>query len=284
MAATKKKMIGVDLGGTNVRAGLVAQDKLQTLIARPIRNQGTEKEVFADLCTAIDAAGVGKAHGIGIGVPSLVDKRSGVIGDTTNIPSWKSVPLKKKLEKKYGLPVEIDNDANCFTLGEKQFGHGKKSENFVGLILGTGLGAGIISRGKLHSGVQCGAGEFGTIPYLDSVTEAYASGQFFRRFGREGAEVHQSALQGNADALKLWDQYGKHLGFVFKTILYSLAPEMIILGGSVSQAYPLFRGSLENSLSDFAYAGVTKSLKIKVSTKKNIAVLGAASLVLDARL
>lgn len=274
-----KFAIGVDLGGTNVRAGLVTKDKLHTLASQPIRSQGTEKEVFADLCAVIEKAGVAKAGGIGIGVPSLVDQKSGVIVDTTNIPSWQNVPLRKRLEKKYGLPVRIDNDANCFALGEKQFGHGKNSSNFVGLILGTGLGAGIISNGKLHSGVQCGAGEFGMIPYGESIAEHYASGQFFKKHGYDGADLFFKAQEGNREALELFEQYGTHLGFVFKTILYALAPEMIVLGGSVSQAYPFFRFSLDRALADFCYAGVRKSLKVKISTKRNIAVLGAASLV-----
>ncbi|MGZ3694096.1 MAG: ROK family protein [Bdellovibrionota bacterium] len=275
-------MIGVDLGGTNVRAGLVSKDRILALHAQPIRSQGSEQEVFDDLCAAISATGVKKAGGIGIGVPSLVNPQNGTILDTTNIPSWQSVPLKKKLERKFKLPVRIDNDANCFALGEKHFGLGKNSENFVGLILGTGMGSGIISRGLLHSGVLCGAGEFGMISYLDANLETYCSGQFFRRFGRDGAELSAAAARGEQAALDIFAEYGKHLAEGFQIILYSLAPEMIVLGGSVSLAYPYFRAALESRLAEkFVYPGILKKLSVKVSRKPHIAVLGAASLMRD---
>lgn len=278
--ARGKLTIGVDLGGTNVRAGLVSAEKILSLHAQPIRSQGSAAEVFADLCHAIEAAGVNRAAGIGIGVPSLVVQKSGTIIDTTNIPSWQHVPLRHKLEKKFGLPVRIDNDANCFALGERYFGHGRKCESFVGLILGTGLGAGIISGGRLHSGVDCGAGEFGMIPYRDSNFEAYCSGQFFRRAGREGAELSAAAARGEKAALELFGKYGEHLAEAFQVLLYSLAPGMIVLGGSVSRAYPYFRASLEQVLAEkFVYPTVRKKLKVKISRKPHMAVLGAASLV-----
>jgi glucokinase len=270
--------IGVDLGGTNVRAALVDHDHMIRLKEKSIRSQGTEKEVFEDLCTVIDAVFDNQVKGIGIGVPSLVNPDNGVIFDTTNIPSWKKVPLKKWLEKKYKKPVTIDNDANCFALGEKHFGAGKSCENFVGLITGTGLGAGIISNGKLHSGAYCGAGEFGMLPYRDSILEHYASGQFFRRFNKDGATLAQAAKAGDAQAIRIFNEYGEHLAHAIKIILYTLAPEMIVLGGSVSLSFPFFKTALEESLKDFAYSDVLRNLKIKTSKLKNAAVLGAASL------
>ncbi|MGE3262975.1 MAG: ROK family protein [Bacteriovoracia bacterium] len=280
--AKRKLSIGVDLGGTNVRAGLVGDERILSLHQQPIRSQGSAEQVFADLCHAIEEAGARRAGGIGIGVPSLVNSKNGTIFDTTNIPSWQAVPLKKKLEKKFGLPVRIDNDANCFALGESHFGQGKNCENFVGLILGTGMGAGIISRGHLHSGTDGGAGEFGMISYREANLEAYCSGQFFRRHGREGAEVSAAAAAGEVNAKELFFEYGKHLAEAFQIILYSLAPEMIILGGSVSLAYPHFRAALEKSLEEkFVYPSVRKALRVKVSRKPQIAVLGAASLLRD---
>ena len=270
--------IGVDLGGTNVRAALVDNDHMLNLEEKAIRSQGQQEDVFADLCSVIDAVFDDQVKGIGIGVPSLVNPVTGVIFDTTNIPSWKKVPLKKWLEKKYRRPVSIDNDANCFALGEKHFGVGKTFENFVGLITGTGLGAGIISNGKLHSGVFCGAGEFGMLPYRDSILEHYASGQFFRRFGIDGVQLANDAKSGDREALRIFDEYGVHLGHAIKTILYTLAPEMIVLGGSVSLSYRFFEKALVKSLEEFAYRDVATKLKIKTSKLKNAALLGAASL------
>jgi glucokinase len=277
----KKTVIGIDLGGTNVRAGVIKDGKLVKVIAKPIRSSGSKEEVLEDLFAVIDDLKISKIGGIGVGVPSLVDAKTGIIRDTTNIPSWKEVPLRKILERRFKAPIYIDNDANCFALGERAFGHGKACANFVGLILGTGLGAGIVSNGKLHSGVDCGAGEFGTIPYLDGIVEHYASGQYFRQQAREGSELAAAADRGDVEALKLYAEYGRHLGFAFKVILYSLAPEMIILGGSVSGSYRHFEKALRESLGDFAYPSVLKRLKVKVSSRQHIAILGAGTLVHD---
>lgn len=273
--------IGVDLGGTNVRAGLVGHGRLLKLEARPIRSQGRKEDVFEDLCAVIAAVMDERATGLGIGAPSLLDPATGIIHDTTNIPSWKKVPLKRWLEKEFKLPVRMDNDANCFALGERHFGHGRAHGNFVGLITGTGLGAGIVSNGKLHSGVHCGAGEFGMIPYRDSILEHYAAGQFFTRFGSDGARLHVDAEEGDPRALRIFAEYGEHLGFAMKTVLYALAPEMIVLGGSVSRSYKFYKDSLRDSLKDFLYPSVLRGLKIKTSSVKHVAVLGAATLLRD---
>ena len=281
-------VIGVDLGGTNVRAGLVkagrSAGQLAGLEKRPIRAQGTEKEVLEDLFAVIDPLFSRGVKGIGIGVPSLVDKeKGGVILDTVNIPSWKKVALRKILEKRYRVPVRIDNDANCFALAEARFGAGRGCDNFVGLILGTGVGAGIIANGRLVSGAFCGAGEFGTIPYRDGILENYASGQFFRRFGRDGAEVAALAAKGDPEAARLFGELGVHIGHAVQLVLYALAPERIVLGGSVGGALPLYREALGEALRAFAFPKVAEQLELRVSKLKWPGVLGAAGLVMEER-
>jgi glucokinase len=274
----KKFTIGIDLGGTNVRAGLVDDKKILDIAAQSIRSSGSVDDVLEDLFAVIDPVFDKRVLGIGIGVPSLVDTDRGVLFEATNIPSWKKVPLRKILEKRYGVAVVLDNDANCFALGEKYFGLGRESLNYVGLIIGTGLGAGIISNGHLHSGLLCAAGEFGLIPYRDSILEHYASGQFFKRFDWEGAALAQAAKAGDPKALAVFAEYGTHLAFALQLVMYALAPEMILFGGSVSQSFPYFRESLDRGLASFAYPGVLNKTKFKVSKQKEIAVLGAASL------
>ena len=119
---------------------------------------------------------------IGIGVPSVVDTHTGIVYDVQNIPSWKEVAIAQKMQELYKLPVLVNNDANCFALGEYHFGKGKGTKSMVGVTIGTGIGAGIIINGKLYCGPNCGAGEFGMIGYLDKVVEYYASGQFFKLY------------------------------------------------------------------------------------------------------
>lgn len=206
-------LIGVDLGGSNVRAGLVESDRVVKIAVREVRSQGTAEEVLADLRSVLESVLSPGVEGIGLGVPSVVDPASGTIYDVQNIPAWKEVPLKTILESEYRLPVYVDNDANCFAAGEKYFGRGKPYRNMVGLIVGTGLGAGIIANGHLYSGTSCGAGEFGMLPYLDSNFERYASGQFFlKSYGQPGQEFYRKALAGDQEALQVFQEFGRHLG------------------------------------------------------------------------
>ncbi|MCR4396598.1 MAG: ROK family protein [Candidatus Saccharicenans sp.] len=277
-------LIGVDLGGSKVRAGLVESDRVAKIVVREVRSQGSAEEVLADLRSVLESVLSPEVEGIGLGVPSVVDPASGIIYDVQNIPAWKEVPLKAILEAEFRLPVYVDNDANCFAAGEKHFGRGKPYRNLVGLIVGTGLGAGIIANGRLYSGTSCGAGEFGMLPYLDSNFERYASGQFFlKSYGQPGQEFYQKALAGEAEALQVFQEFGRHLGEAVKAIMYAVDPEAIILGGSVSRAYEFFQDAMWQTVSSFAYSIALRRIKIMPSTTDNIAILGAAALYLDSR-
>jgi len=275
-------LIGVDLGGTQVRAGLVENNRLVKIAARVIQSTGTEEEILSDLTAVLDDVFSLEGEGLGLGIPSLVDLETGVVYDVQNIPAWREVPLKRILEARYQVPVYINNDANCFAAGEKYFGLGRSYNNFAGLIIGTGLGAGLILNGRLYSGPNCGAGEFGMLPYLEANFERYASGQFFlKSYGCPGKEFFQRAKAGQEEALKVFEDYGHHLGEAIKAIMYAVDPEAIILGGSVSQSYEFFKDSMLAAISSFAYSLPVKRIEIRVSTTENIVVLGAAALYLD---
>jgi glucokinase len=276
-------VIGVDLGGTNVRAGLIADGRLAEIRSVPVRSHGSEEDVLEDMFCAIDAVMKPGVAGIGAGVPSVIDLATGVVYDVQNIPSWKKVPLKARLEERYRVPVYVNNDANSFAAGEKHFGKIKPYDNAVGLIIGTGLGAGIIANGRLYSGVNCGAGEFGMLPYLDRNFEAYASGQFFGRVhGASGRELASRAAQSDRSALEIFAEFGRHVGEAVKAICYAVDPEIIVLGGSVSKSYPYFRKSLEKTFATYAYSIARERLKIELSETEGIAILGAAALYYDA--
>ncbi len=277
-------VVGVDLGGTNVRAGRVENGRLAEVRSVPVRSRGTEREVVEDMFAAIDAVLRQEVAGIGAGVPSVIDLKAGVVYDVQNIRSWVKVPLKSYLEERYRLPAYVNNDANSFAAGEKYFGKAKPYDHAVGLILGTGLGAGIIANGRLYSGVTCGAGEFGMLPYLDRNFEAYASGQFFERVhGLKGREAAERAGRGDAAALAIFAEYGRHLGEAVKAICYAVDPEAIILGGSVSKSFRFFREAMwETFRATYAYAPAKERLIVEVSETENIAILGAAALYYDA--
>ncbi|MEN6561898.1 MAG: ROK family protein [Acidobacteriota bacterium] len=276
-------VVGIDLGGTNVRAGLVVDGRLADVRSVPVRGQGSEEEVLEDLFGAVDAVMRPGTAGLGAGVPSIVDLKTGTVYDVQNIPSWKKVPLRARLEERYGLPACVNNDANCFAAGEKYFGKLRPHDSAVGLIVGTGLGSGIIANGRLYSGVNCGAGEFGMLPYRDLNFEAYASGQFFRRVhGTTGRDLAERAGRGEARALEIFAEFGRHLGEAVKAVCYAVDPEIIVLGGSVSRSYGFFRDALWETFRTYAYSIARDRLKIEVSEIENIAILGAAALYFDA--
>ena len=280
---TEQKVIGVDLGGTKILAGSVLNDHLISQHKTLVPKGGTESEVLSALYAAIDPLFDAEVAGIGVGVPSIVDAERGIVYDVQNIPSWKKVHLKDLLEQRYKVPVFLNNDANCFAVGEKYFGKGQGYQNFVGLICGTGIAAGLVVHNKLYNGYNCGAGEFGMLPYLDQYIEYYASGQFFQNVHQiDGGLVFQQAQKGDPTALALFQEFGTHLGVAIKTVLYTLDPEVIIMGGSVAQAYPFFEKTMWESIRSLAYPSIVERLTIKISDHPDVAVLGAAALYYNA--
>ena len=280
-----RTILGVDLGGTNARAGLVRSQRLGEVASVAINPQGSVEEVLDQICGLIDRTKSSDIDGVGIGVPSVVDIAKGIVYDVVNIPSWQEVPLKSILEARYAVSVMVNNDANCFALGEKHFGQGVGCRSLIGLILGTGFAGGVVVDGKLYPGKNCGAGEFGLIPYLDSIYEHYCCGQFFpRRVGQTGAEMYRRAVAGDREALEVFAEFGRHLGEAVKTILYAYDPEMIILGGSVRHAFRFFQEAMWESIRSFVFSNSLKSLKIAVSELEHVAILGAAALHYDAEL
>ena len=274
--------IGIDLGGTNIRGGLVSDRNLSSIFSQKVSASGSVDDVLKELFSVVDKLINSSVNAIGIGVPGLVDTEHGIVYDVVNIPSWKQVPLGQLLGDRYHLPVFINNDANCFALGEFYFGKGQGSDSMIGLTIGTGLGSGVIINRKLYAGRNGGAGEFGMIDYLDKYVEWYASGQFFKNvYNTDGETVFKKANEGNKEAIGMYEEMGVHLGNAIKTILYALDVELIILGGSVRHAYPFFSKSVWQSLQNFAFQNAVKNLRIEVSELENSGLLGAAALYFD---
>ncbi len=272
--------IGVDLGGTNMRAGRVENDCLVAQASeRTPKSPKDTAETIDLLERVIRSVWTPEVSAIGIGVPGLVDRQNGVVYNLVNIPHWDVVPLREILEPRFGARVVIDNDANCFALGERVFGVGRQYENFVGLTLGTGLGGGIIQQGRLLADSNCGSGEFGMMPYRDNILEYYCSGSYFMNiWGVDGKTMYERALKGDAEALEAYRQLGEHIAAAVKIVMLAVDPEMIVFGGSVAAAHALFEKSLWENLRDFAYPNSVKRLRIFFSEMENPAILGAASL------
>ena len=279
---TEPKVIGIDLGATNIRAGLVQGAVIANIQSKRINSVGTVEDVLADFYALIDVLIDAEVQAIGVGVPSVVDLAKGIVYDVQHIPSWKEVPLKTILEAKYKIPVFVNNDANCFALGEYHFGKGNGIENMIGLTIGTGLGAGAIVNKHLFAGPNCGVGEFGMVDYLDHNYEYYASGQYFSHvYQLNGEAVFERAKSGDLIAQQYYAELGTHLGNAIKLILYTYDASYIVLGGSVRHAYAYFQKTMWERIKTFAYSHSVANLKIELSELENAGILGAAGLYLD---
>lgn len=271
--------IGVDLGGSNIRVALVDNGTIVKSASEACKSQEKAEIVVNQIIQLIKQVITPSVKGIGIGVPSVVDTVKGIVYNVVNIPSWKEVHLKDILETEFEIPVRLNNDCNCFVLGEHYFGQGKKYSDLVGITLGTGLGCAIVVDNKLLNGNNTGAGEIGEIPYLDNNYEYYCGTPFFVNKNNVSArEIALRAENGDKEALTLWNEYGTHLGNAIKLVVLAYDPPCIVLGGSIANAMSYFQDAMFDSLSDFVYPNSIKKLEIYRSKVKDVAMLGAAML------
>lgn len=273
-------IIGVDLGGTNVRAGVESEGRIDQQRGEIFNNRGSLEDTVDQLVEFIRPLVSPGVTGIGIGVPSVVDVANGIVYNVGNIPAWKAVPLRQILQDALSVPVAVNNDVNCFILGEHRFGAVRGKHTVVGISSGTGLGAGIVIDDQLYHGRNCGAGELGLLAYLDRNIEYYTSGNFFEAVHQLTAiEAHRRALAGDTAAIALWQEFGIHIGHVIKTVVLTYDPEAIVIGGSLSKAFRFFEKAMYISLENFCYPESIRRLEIYQSRDENIALLGAAALI-----
>jgi len=279
-----QKVIGLDLGATNIRGGRIYGNRISQIYSRRVQSAGSVEDVLNDICAIIDLLIEKEAVAIGIGVPSVVDVEQGIVYDVQYIPSWKEVHLKSILEERYHVPVFVNNDANCFVLGEYYFGKGAGVQNFIGLAIGTGMGAGVVINHRLYAGPNCGAGEFGMVDYLDHCFEYYCSGQYFQNvYQVDGQEVFEKAKAGDLRAQQWYAEMGTHLGNAVKMIMYTYDTSLIIFGGSVRHAYPFFSKTMWERINSFAYVKSLAKFRIELSELENSGILGAAGLYYNSK-
>lgn len=272
-------VLGIDIGGTSIVGGkiedgrIVGQSKAGTRASEGGDvSLGVLKSVVAEL---VD----GQTRAIGVGVPSVVDRKTGIVYNVQNIAGWDEVDIRGILEREFGLPVFVDNDANCFAFGEKIFGKGREFSNFVGVTLGTGVGSGIISAGRLLPDANCGSGEFGEVRIGGVKFDDWCGSHFFPdETGMSGAELSALARKGDAKALKAFKEYGRRLSELIKLIVLVLDPEAVIFGGSIAKSFDFFGDAIRANLADFPYPKSIEKLQILASDSNDSGVLGAASL------
>ena len=271
--------LGIDIGGTTIGLGVVQDGKIIRKVSVPSFPAGATLDQTLDYLSE-QIAGIlpAEATKIGIGVPTVVDVEKGIVYEATNIPSWQEVHLKECLEARFPVTVAVNNDANCFAMGAyAAYPKEQKPEVLVGITLGTGVGIGIIDRGRLFGGANCGAGELGCLPFRSGILEDYCSKKFFESRNLISLEMAQAAEKKDPKALALFDELGANLGELVCAVLFAYDPSHIAFGGGVSYNYPYFRKSMEDYMKkNFPYHNTVDRLKIDVFTGGDVLVTGAA--------
>ena len=277
--------IGVDLGGTNLRIAAVNQQgKLLEKVTLGTQVALGRDRVVNDMCAAIQqVAGKhrdsGALLGIGIGVPGIIDMKTGMVHESPNLPDWADYPARNEIEKRLGTRVILENDANSAAFGEKWLGAARDFEDMAMLTLGTGVGGGLVLGGRIWHGMTGMAGEFGhtTVEPNGALCrcgnrgclEAYASATAVVRMAREAMAsgsavalvraadsdsefnakvVYDLAMQGDEGARKVFRQVGRALGIVLSDLVNSLNLPIYVIGGGVSNAWDAFAPSIFEEL------------------------------------
>jgi glucokinase len=302
----KKQIIGIDLGGTNLKLALLDLSfKIRNRETLSTANFSQKESLIAAIVYSVNKIIKNNRLkkidilGAGLGLPGPIDVERGLVHFFPNIPGWNEVNLKKILEKRLKLPVFIDNDANLMALAEYKLGAAKGSKNAVCLTLGTGVGGGIIIEGHLYRGSSFAAGEIGHVPINEKGPECNCGGlaclesyignrrimrKAKRILGRDVSleELSQLAKNNNKKAIKIWTQAARQLGVALVGIVNVLNPDCIVIGGGVANAGRILFDKVEETI--LSRAMIVQARRVKVLKSKlgnNAGIIGAALLVKD---
>jgi glucokinase len=237
------RVIGVDLGGTKILAGLIDADGgMHDTHERPTVTT-SQDALLTELVEAVRSLPHEGVSAVGFGIPSRIDHERGIALGAVNIP-LRDVPFREEMQQRLGLPVGMENDATCAAYSEYRFGAGRGSRNFLMLTLGTGVGGGVIANAQLvHSWTELGHMVIveGGEPCQGSCTgrghvEAYCSGRAADKIAREvlgaGANAHDLVAQRHPALTEI----GRHLGTAIGSLVNIFGPERVAIGGGFGVA------------------------------------------------
>jgi glucokinase len=310
--------IGIDLGGTNIKAALVDKEKgfIQTTTIPTHADLGKE-HVFDRLALAVEEVLQGHdvdPAGIGMGLPGMISLDRKTVKNPPNLPGWKVEPVAAELEKRTGLRCVLENDANLAALGSAHFGVGKDHDSFILITLGTGVGGGIIIDKNIYRGTTGMAGELGHViinyhgPLSNSNTrggiEAYLGQRFLSRFAAdtirthtdnplykkfhndfeklEPVDLHRAAKDGNELAIDILRQSGEKLGYAIVNYIHILDIRKIIVSGGVAKAGDFLFQPARQTAEKYLMPPFLEDFEIiPESLGNDAALLGAASLAFE---
>ena len=279
--------LGIDIGGTNIVLGLIENGGIiRSESHLSFRQEADLDETIHYLFSLTDPFMQGNVSTIGVGVPSILDVRKGIVYDTANIPSWECFPIRQVLEERYHVPVYVDNDSNCFALGAWHDLHGETlvpGSVMAGITLGTGLGVGIIHNGILLHGNLAIAGEICDLPYRDSVLETYCSSQFFHRKGCGGKDCAEKARKGDPAARAVFEEFGENLADLLNILILTYSPHVVVFGGGLARGHQWFEAAMHARLEKtVSHPLALRQMKIIYNMNEDNALIGT-SLLKDSR-
>lgn len=287
----EKWVVGIDLGGTKIRAGLVSpQDKIVAVRQIPTNAHEGPAAVVTRMAAAVEELAAQLPAGqriaaLGICSPGPVDHTTGTLVDPPNLQGLHHTPLRQLLSARLGTPVVIEHDAKAAALGDYYFGAGKGSRSMVFVVVGTGVGAALIVDGQLYRGAHNSAGEIGHTT-LDrhgdlcacgsrGCVETYMSGPWLaRRYQRavavdgqpsttlSGGDVAQRAAEGDPVAAHVLDEAGNALGAAIATMAMMIDIDLFVIGGSVAKAGDLLLAPARRAVPHYSFASVGARVQI----------------------
>jgi glucokinase len=300
--------IGVDLGGTNLRAAAVSSDgtQLDKIAGRADLKAGRDA-VVQDMVDSIRAlqtlCGTGhKLIGVGIGVPGFIEMEKGVIVGSNNLPEFENYPVRDEIEQRLGTPIFLENDANAAALGEKWLGAGRDVNELIMLTLGTGIGGGVIAYGRVLHGYLGMAGEFGHMTVIPNgnpcgcgnqgCLEKHASATAVVSMARliqlgdnlTSLQVYEMAVRGEERARSIFRVMGTALGIALANLINAFNFPLYLLGGGVIGAWDQFAPTMLAEVEKRSFTYRKTHTRIERATLGSQAGLyGAAYLPLQAR-
>lgn len=252
----EEQYIGIDIGGT--KCAVVLGDKNARVLKKAKIATTTYEETLQRILRLVEEMITSDVVAIGISCGGPLDSEKGLILSPPNLPDWREVPIVEMLEKKFHMPVYLENDANACTVAEWKLGAGKGFKNVIFLTFGTGIGAGLILDGRLYTGACDMAGEIGHIRIYDEghigygkegAFEGYCSGGGIVQYGHGSAEdVAKNAYAGDLKSLKIFEKVGEDMGKGLSILIDILNPEVIILGSIYVRAGNLMESSMRKIL------------------------------------
>ena len=309
-------IVGVDIGGTSLRAGMVpfAGGEPVAVVTGPSRPEEGARQMVRRIVgmvrDSMESLGE-EAAGIGIGVPGPLDRARGIVIEAPNL-AWRDLPLRDMVARRTGLPVALDNDANCAAYGEWWMGAGRGTQRLIGLTLGTGIGGGIVLGGEIYHGASDSAGEVGHMSVRHpgracscggcGCIEAYASGPALAARAAEGIDsapnsslaalvregpgpvtaeaVCGAAAAGDAYAVRVVEETARILAVGVANLIHLFNPEMIVLGGGLSGAGEVLFGPLRAEVRRRTFRPAWEACSIVAARFPNTAgMIGAAGVL-----